>query len=154
MNCHLFWLRSHFQWDPWLTEAEWRIYMCPCNIPTLLQIMACRLFGANPLSEPMLPYCQLDPKQCISVKFHLKFKSFHSRNCPSNTIGEMAAILSLPQCVKSSRSLSVKRKICLSLFPAHYKTVPQSLWFCKPFHSWPKSSSSKTQGNTFDTYTK
>ena len=27
----------------------------------LLQIMACHLFGAKPLSEPMLGYCQLDP---------------------------------------------------------------------------------------------
>ena len=27
----------------------------------LVQIMACRLFGAKPLSKPMLGYCQLDP---------------------------------------------------------------------------------------------
>ena len=54
-------------------------YMCPWNIPTLLQIMACRLFGAKPLSEPMLPYCQLDPKEHISVKFYLKCDSFHER---------------------------------------------------------------------------
>ena len=39
------------------------------NIPTLLQIMACRLFGAKPLTEPMLPYCQIDPKEHISLKF-------------------------------------------------------------------------------------
>ena len=38
--------------------------------------MVCRLFGAESLSEPMLPYCQLDPKEHISVKFYLKFKSF------------------------------------------------------------------------------
>ena len=29
--------------------------------PSLVQIMACRLDGAKPLSEPMLEYCQLDP---------------------------------------------------------------------------------------------
>ena len=28
--------------------------------PALVQIMACRLFGAKPLSKPMLVYCQLD----------------------------------------------------------------------------------------------
>ena len=28
---------------------------------TLVQIMACRLFGAKPLSKPMLTYCQLEP---------------------------------------------------------------------------------------------
>ena len=27
----------------------------------LVQIMACRLFDAKPLSKPMLGYCQLDP---------------------------------------------------------------------------------------------
>ena len=27
----------------------------------LVQIMACRLFGAKPLSTPMLGYCQLHP---------------------------------------------------------------------------------------------
>ena len=27
----------------------------------LVQIMACRLFGAKPLSKPMLGYCHLDP---------------------------------------------------------------------------------------------
>ena len=32
-------------------------YMRQCNIPPLLQIMACRLFGAKPLSEAMLEYC-------------------------------------------------------------------------------------------------
>ena len=35
----------------------------------LVQIMACRLFGAKPLSKPMLFYCQLDPKEQTSVKF-------------------------------------------------------------------------------------
>ena len=35
----------------------------------LVQIMACRLFGAKPLSETMLGYCQLDPKEQTSVKF-------------------------------------------------------------------------------------
>ena len=58
-----------------LIEAEWRIYA------SLVQIMACCLVGAEPLSEAMLPYCQLDPKECISVNFHLQFKSFHSWKC-------------------------------------------------------------------------
>ena len=36
-------------------------YMRQCLEPALVQIMACRLFGAKPLSKPMLGYCQLDP---------------------------------------------------------------------------------------------
>ena len=43
--------------------------------------MPCRLFGAKPLSEPILPYCQWDPKEHISVKFYFKLKSFHSKRC-------------------------------------------------------------------------
>ena len=55
--------------------------MRQCNMPTLLQIMVCRLFGTKPLSEPILPFCQLGPKEHASVKFRLKFNSFHSRKC-------------------------------------------------------------------------
>ena len=51
---------------------------------TLVQIMA------KPLSEPVLIYCQLDPKEHISMKFYLKFKYFHSWKC----VCEMAPILS------------------------------------------------------------
>ena len=62
--------------------SAWRpsdAYMRQYNILTLVQIMACRLLGAKPLSEPMVPYCWLDPKKHISVKFCLKVESFHSR---------------------------------------------------------------------------
>ena len=38
-------------------EAERRIY-ASVNLPSLLQIMACRLVGAKPLSETMLEYRQ------------------------------------------------------------------------------------------------
>ena len=47
----------------------------------LVQIMACRLFGAKPLSKAMLSYCHLDPNEQTSVKCQLKYKNFHSRNC-------------------------------------------------------------------------
>ena len=43
--------------------------------------MACCLFGAKPFSESMMPYCQLDPKEHISVKFYSRLKIFHSRKC-------------------------------------------------------------------------
>ena len=35
----------------------------------LVQIMACRLFGAKPLFKQMLGYCQVDPKEQTLVKF-------------------------------------------------------------------------------------
>ena len=56
-------------------------YMRQYNIPTLLRIMACSLFDAEPLSEPMLPYCALDLKKHMSVRFYLRFWSFHSEKC-------------------------------------------------------------------------
>ena len=40
----------------YLIEVEWRIY-ASVALPALVQIMACRLDGAKPLSEPMLEYC-------------------------------------------------------------------------------------------------
>ena len=46
--------------------------------PLLVQIMACRLFGAKSFSEPMLEYCRLDPLEQISVKYLLKYIHFHS----------------------------------------------------------------------------
>ena len=45
----------------------------------LVQITACRLFGAKPLSEPMPDYYPLDPWEHISVKFEWKCNNFHWR---------------------------------------------------------------------------
>ena len=45
------------------------------------QIMACVLFGAKPLSQPMLDYCWLELSEQIAVKFELKLLSFHSKWC-------------------------------------------------------------------------
>ena len=47
----------------------------------LVQVMSCHLFGAKPLPEPMLTYCQLDSWEQISVKFESEFHHFHSRKC-------------------------------------------------------------------------
>ena len=47
----------------------------------LVQIMACRSFGAKPLPEAMLAYCQLDCWEQISVKFVSQFHQFRSRKC-------------------------------------------------------------------------
>ena len=56
--------------------------------------MACRLFGAKSLSEPVLPYCQLDHKKHLSMKFYLKLKIFILENALDNVMCEMAAIFS------------------------------------------------------------
>ena len=40
--------------------------------------------GLSPLSEPMLGYCWLDPREQTSVKSQSKFIHFHSRKCVWN----------------------------------------------------------------------
>ena len=56
-------------------------YMRQWTGSSLIQVMACRLFGAKPLPEPMLAYCQLDSWEHISVEFESEFCYFHSRKC-------------------------------------------------------------------------
>ena len=51
------------------------------NGSALVKVMACCLFGANLLPEPMLAYCQLDSWEQISVKLESEFYHFHSRKC-------------------------------------------------------------------------
>ena len=50
-------------------------------VSALVQIMACRLCGAKPSSEPMLDYYQLDPLEQSPMKFKSKYKLFHSWKC-------------------------------------------------------------------------
>ena len=47
------------------------------TMTSLVQIMACRLSGAKPFSEPLLVYCQLVPWEHISVKFGSKHNNIH-----------------------------------------------------------------------------
>ena len=56
--------------------------------------MACRLFGAKPLSETMLAYCQLYPNEHISKKFLFEIqKVFIQENAFENAICRMATIV-------------------------------------------------------------
>ena len=52
-------------------------YMRQWNMPSLVQIMACRLLSAKPLSEPMMVYRKLEPQEQNSVKIWSEFKHFH-----------------------------------------------------------------------------
>ena len=45
----------------------------------IVQIMACPLFVARPLSEPMMTHCQFDHKEWPSVKFKSWYNNFHSQ---------------------------------------------------------------------------
>ena len=58
--------------------------------------MACRLFGAKPLCEPILTNCQSDPKKKIQWNFDFNSNIFINENVFKNVVHEMAAIWSLP----------------------------------------------------------
>ena len=79
-------------------------YMRRPTRPPLVQMMACRLFRAKPLSKRMLGYCKLDHCEHISMKFWLKYMQtvFIAENAFENIGCEMVAILSPPQCVNKA----------------------------------------------------
>ena len=79
-------------------------YMWQYNIATLVQIMAYCLLITKPLSEPMLPYCQFDHWEHISVKFYLKLK----KNSFQEMQLKMPSAKWLPFCL----SLKVLNKQC------------------------------------------
>ena len=90
-------LLSHLQWRWWwLSNRMWRAqwlnlsppitaYMRRWTGSAFVQKMACCLFGAKPLSKPMLGYCQLPPPPPPpgqnKVKLQSKYKTLHSRKC-------------------------------------------------------------------------
>ena len=59
-------------------------YKLRWNWSSLVQIMACRLSGARPLSKPMFGYCQLDPSEQSSVKSQAKFEFLHAKKIIRN----------------------------------------------------------------------
>ena len=63
---------------------------------SLVQIVACRLVGATPLSEPMLEYCYLDRWEQTSNFIH-----FNSRRCIWKSRLQNDDHLSRPQYVKN-----------------------------------------------------
>ena len=71
----------------------------------LIQVMAWLLFGAWPLQESMLIYCQLDHCKQILVKFASKCKTLHSENSFENTVCELEAISSRGRWVNNKSPL-------------------------------------------------
>ena len=91
-----------------LIEAEWCIYEL-VNKPSLVQIMASRLVGAKPLSEPMLEYVIIGPLETKSLwNFIWNSYIFIQENVFENVICKVVAILSQPQCVNGHQMNSLK----------------------------------------------
>ena len=64
--------------DPLFNHILSAAYVRQRTGSALIQAKACRLFGAKPLPETLLTYCQSDSKEQTSVK--LKYKNFHYEN--------------------------------------------------------------------------
>ena len=62
--------------------------------------MACCLFSAKPLTDPKLPYCQLDPRNKIQWNISRNSYIFIHENAFENVSKKFVAILSQSQCVK------------------------------------------------------
>ena len=72
--------------------------------PLLVQIMACCLLGSKPLSEPLLTYSQLNHKEKNQCNINWSSNIFFQENVFETVVWKIAAILSQPQCVKSSET--------------------------------------------------
>ena len=57
-------------------------------------------FGAKPLPEPTLFYCQLDSYEQSSVKYLSKHRFFFYKKKVENVVCKITAILFQPHCVK------------------------------------------------------
>ena len=89
-----------FLWGPMgkLIEAKWCIY-ASVNWPPLVQIMACRLVGAKPLSEPKLEICNWILANKLQWNLNQNLYIYIQENASENVVWKMVAMLSRPQCV-------------------------------------------------------
>ena len=76
------WRQKHF----FNSSPSSAAYMCQWTGPSLVQVMACRLFDAKPLPEPMLVYCQLDPGNKFRWNLNRNFILFIQENAFQNVV--------------------------------------------------------------------
>ena len=74
--------------------------------PSLVQITACCMTGAKPLSEPVLGYSDWTLRNKLQWNFNRNSNIFIQEHTFENVVCEMACILSRPQCVKGKADLA------------------------------------------------
>ena len=132
--------KTVIQWNSWVPDLHKRCtkfkspppsaaYMHQGIGSALVQIMACCLFGAKPLSKPMLGYCQLESRNNPSeilvkiqnfsfIKMHLKSSLARWRPfCP----GEM--ILSRAPGYLQIMNIHITVFYCLSVVPINTNMI-------------------------------
>ena len=96
-------------------------YMRQGTESAFFQIMACRLFGSKPLTEPKLTYCQHGPYEQTSVTFESRYVFFIHKRAVEIVYG-MATSLSRRRWVKPVFEWGISRASPLySRLNAHSK---------------------------------
>ena len=108
------------------------VYMRQWTVSTLVQVMACRLFGAKPLSAPMLAFCQLDYWKQISEKFEIGIRSLSLKKMHLKmSSARMGAILSRGRWVKVA---IVATLVVKCAFPVWTNRVTAIIEWCITMH--------------------
>ena len=81
----------------------------------LVQIMACRLFGAKPLLKPLMVCCQLNSLEQVSMKLESYF--YHYTSAPPKVEGGYTGFT----------PMSVRPSVCPSFRPS-VDEVPGTFW--------------------------
>ena len=108
LRCHCDWRAPHTDMESPYTICGYRRHYTSSAINSsppsdahmrqwirsaLVQIIACRLFGAKPLSKPMLIYCQWTLRNKIQWNSKQNIKLFiHEQNASKNIVCEISAI--------------------------------------------------------------
>ena len=145
-------------------------YICQSDWSSLVQIMVCCLSNAKWLSEPMLDFCQLNPREQNLGKCSDKSTIISTQqNVFEYIVCKMGAILSGPQCVNWSLVHCIKPLYyfskCLPVFmtSCHSQSEPAPHWvtynmdFQRPCQFWSRWMSVMTlsiliQLNIFSTF--
>ena len=90
------WYRSKM----WLSQLGGVTYIQHQTGSTLVQVMTYHLVGTKPLPEPMLSYCQLDPRNKLQWNLNYNTKLFIHENAFITVLCKMATILSRVRWVK------------------------------------------------------
>ena len=98
-------------------------HMCAWTGSILVQVMACRRFGAETSPEPMLDDCQVVPKKKVSVKVDAKCKTLHPwkyvevRTCISTYISLLCISIPFPKFGAALHSLCLLKRIQAMICP-------------------------------------
>ena len=98
-------------------------------MPSLVQIMACRLFGDKPLSEPIMVHHKFiikTPRNIFQWSFICNLKVFIQEISFEDVAAKMGAILFWPQCVNNSFVDSSNHKFYLVVAQWCHMTETQS----------------------------